>query len=92
MKNLDASNVAIALDLDLYIVMCWAGLGSNTRVWAQLLGAQAYPNLEPGPQGGLRLGLARLRLKPRLSAYGDNLVGLGEKKTYDACVSIMSMF
>ena len=74
------------------VVMCWAGLGSNTRAWAGLPGAQAHPNLEPGPQGGLRLGLAGLRLKPRLLAYGEDLVGCEEKKIYNACVSITSIF
>ena len=72
--------------------MCRAGLSSNTRAWARLLGAQAHPNLEPGPQGGLRLGLAGLRLKPGLLAYGEDLLGFGEKKTYNACTSITSMF
>ena len=74
------------------VVMCRAGLGSNTRARARLSGARAHPNLEPGPQGGLRLGPAGLRLKPGLLAYGEDLLGFGEKKTYNACTSITSMF
>ena len=72
--------------------MCRARLGSNTRARARLSGAQAYPNLEPGPQGGLRLGPAGLRLKPGLLAYSEDLVSFGEKKIYNACISIMSTF
>ena len=72
--------------------MCRAGLGSNTQARARLLGAQAHPYLKLGPQGELRLGLAGLRLKPGLLAYGEDLVGFGEKKTYNACISITSVF
>ena len=72
--------------------MCWAGLGSNTQARARLSGARAHPNLEPGPQGGFRLGPAGLGLKPGLLAYGQDLVGFREKKIYNACISIMSMF
>ena len=74
------------------VVMCQAGLGSNTRARARLLGARAHPNLEPGPQEGLRLGPARLRLGPGLLTHGEDLVGFGEKKTYNTCISITSMF
>ena len=73
----------------LRVVMCRAGLGSNTRARARPLGARAHPNLEPGPQGGLRLGPAGLRLGPGLLTYGEDLVAFGEKKTCNVCISIM---
>ena len=59
--------------------MCWAGLGSNTRARARLLGAQAHSNLELGPWGGLRLGSAGLGLKPGLLACGKHLAESEEK-------------
>jgi hypothetical protein len=50
----------------LYLVMCWARLGSKARAWAGLLWAWAYGDAEPSPVGGLGLGWAWLGLGPGL--------------------------
>ena len=51
---------------DIYVVMCRAGPGSNTRGRAQLWRARAHLNLEPGPGYRAGLGSGRVGLKPGL--------------------------
>ena len=68
--------------LVLQIVMCRAGLGSNTRGRAGLWGAWAHPNVKPGPQRRLRLGSGWVGLEPglmgtmvsMLDKHGESLV------------------
>ena len=57
-------DVVLASDVLGQAGLKYPGLGSA-------FGGSGQLNLEPGPQGGLRLGPARLRLKPGLVAYGE---------------------